>query len=404
MAYIGRWIKNVFTRSASPPRIFPTSGFKALNHVEKLEEENWDWYKPGVFYPVRIGEVFHSRYQVLGKLGYGSRSTAWLCRDLRGHKYVTLKICDQHSPTVHRELAAYSHLDTITTSNPGALLVRELLDSFKATGPAGEHQCLVHEPLGMSIETLRQLSPGQKLPENVLKAFLIHLLQALDFLHTEAKMIHADLQARNVHLRIEDDSILKQFEAAELSSPSPRKVYGDRIIYESRGLKRPKAPGRPVLCDFGEARFGKETYTDDIQPYVYRAPEIILDIPWTYSVDIWNVGVMIWDIFENKHLFNAQDGEGEGSSLHHMAEMVAVLGPPPLDYLQRTKISQEYFDNTGNWQGAIEVPDISLEDSEEQLRGGKQLLFLDFMRKMLQWVPEKRPTAKQLLNHPWLSE
>ena len=210
MAHVGRWVRNVFTRSASSPRKFPNNGFKVVNDVEKLEEENWDWYKPGLFYPVRVSEVFQSRYQVLGKLGYGSRSTAWLCRDLRwvqqrhqartplsantrGHKYVTLKVCEQDSPPIRRELAAYSHLDTITTSNPGALLVRELLDSFKATGPAGEHQCLVHEPLGMSMETLRQLSPGRKVPENLLKAFLNHLLQALDFLHTDAKMIHAGI-------------------------------------------------------------------------------------------------------------------------------------------------------------------------------------------------------------------
>ena len=102
-----------------------------------------------------------------------------------------------------------------------------------------------------------------------------------------------DLQAMNVHLRIEDDSILREFEAAELSNPSPRKVEGDRVIYVSRGLKLPERHGRPVLCDFGEARFGQDRYTDDIQPYVYRAPEIILDIPWTYSVDIWNAGVMV---------------------------------------------------------------------------------------------------------------
>ena len=207
MATIGRWVRNYFTRSASPPRRFLNSGFKVLSGAEQIEEENWDWYEPGLFYPVHIGEVFRSQYQVLGKLGYGSRSTAWLCRDLRwehrhqarttltadtrGHKYVTLKVCEQDSPTVRRELAAYNHLGTITTSNPGALLVRQLLDSFKATGPAGEHQCLVHEPLGMSMETLRQLSPGRKLPENLLKVFLAHLLRALNFLHTDAEMIHA---------------------------------------------------------------------------------------------------------------------------------------------------------------------------------------------------------------------
>lgn len=86
----------------------------------------------------------------------------------RGNKYVTLKVCEMNSPSVRRELAAYSHLATVTTSNPGTLLIRDLLDSFKAMGPAGEHQCLVHEPLGMSMETLRQLCPGQKLPEPLL--------------------------------------------------------------------------------------------------------------------------------------------------------------------------------------------------------------------------------------------
>lgn len=83
MPNVGRWVRNVFRRSASPLRNFPYSGFKVISDVEKLEEENWEWYKPGLFYPVRIGETFQSRYQVLGKLGYGSCSTAWLCRDLR---------------------------------------------------------------------------------------------------------------------------------------------------------------------------------------------------------------------------------------------------------------------------------------------------------------------------------
>lgn len=102
-----------------------------------------------------------------------------------------------------------------------------------------------------------------------------------------------DLQARNIHLMIEEDSILEDFEAAEIELPSYSKTDGDQVIYESRGLKLPESLGRPILCDFGEARFGKKVYTDKIQPYVYRAPEIILDIPWTYSVDIWNLGAMV---------------------------------------------------------------------------------------------------------------
>lgn len=92
----------------------------------------------------------------------------------------------QDSSTTRCELAVYSHLGTIKTRSPGALLVRDLLDSFKATGSAGEHLCLVHELLGMSVEALRQLLPGRELSENILKPFLIQLLQALDFLHIDA--------------------------------------------------------------------------------------------------------------------------------------------------------------------------------------------------------------------------
>jgi serine/threonine protein kinase len=48
-----------------------------------------------------------------------------------------------------------------------------------------------------------------------------------------------------------------------------------------------------VLCDFGEARLGEYDNMADIQPYQYRAPEVILDIPWDEKVDIWNVGVIV---------------------------------------------------------------------------------------------------------------
>lgn len=51
--------------------------------TDLIEEERWPWYTPHSFYPVRIGEVLQSRYQVLYKLGYGTTSTIWMCRDLR---------------------------------------------------------------------------------------------------------------------------------------------------------------------------------------------------------------------------------------------------------------------------------------------------------------------------------
>ena len=64
------------------PRVFPTTGFAMIPVSETVEEEHWPWYTPQSFYPVRIGDVLHSKYQVLYKLGYGTTSTIWMCRDL----------------------------------------------------------------------------------------------------------------------------------------------------------------------------------------------------------------------------------------------------------------------------------------------------------------------------------
>lgn len=50
----------------------------------------------------------------------------------------------------------------------------------------------------------------------------------------------------------------------------------------------------------------------------------------------------------------------------------------------------------------MEIPSISLEGSEKYLKGDRKVMFLQFMRKMLQWVPEERKSAKELLEDPWL--
>ena len=77
-----RWVRNLLSRAPSPARSFPSSGFITLPVSEKIEEETFKWYNPTQFYPVRIGQVFESRYQVVSKMGYGSTSTVWLGRDL----------------------------------------------------------------------------------------------------------------------------------------------------------------------------------------------------------------------------------------------------------------------------------------------------------------------------------
>ena len=45
---------------------------------------------------------------------------------------------------------------------------------------------------------------------------------------------------------------------------------------------------------------------------------------------------------------------------------------------------------------------FSLENSITKLEGEDKRLFLNFVRKMLQWDPKKRSTALELLDDPWV--
>lgn len=111
----------------------------------------------------------------------------------------------------------------------------------------------------------------------------------------------------------------------------------------------------------------------------------------------------------------------------HLAEVIELLGPPPLDLVQRGLRSPEFFTEdgkshplaaplhvpvtylacgacVGKWKADIPITEgRSLEESEENLEGDNKKEFLTFMRKMLQWRPEDRKTAGELLEDPWLN-
>ncbi|GLA28295.1 hypothetical protein AnigIFM63326_005866 [Aspergillus niger] len=135
-------------------------------------------------------------------------------------------------------------------------------------------------------------------------------------------------------------------------------------------------------------------------PDIYRAPEVIMNMKWDKKVDIWNVGMVpkIWDLFERRHLFKARNDEGKLDDGQHLAEMQAVLGMPPAQFLVRSERSHQFWDANG----AVPTPDYDLETLEERLEDGEKEDFLRFLRRMLCWLPEERATAKELLFDPWL--
>jgi hypothetical protein len=101
-----------------------------------------------------------------------------------------MKVYERDSKQGQRELEVYRHFNSITTEHVGATLVRTVLDSFEIIQPKGRHLCLIHEPLGMSLAGLRARARERKFPVDLLKSTLIHIFHSLDFLHSEANVIH----------------------------------------------------------------------------------------------------------------------------------------------------------------------------------------------------------------------
>ncbi|KAJ5154926.1 uncharacterized protein N7500_010365, partial [Penicillium coprophilum] len=385
------------------PRSFPTEGFPIIEADQPAEEEQLFDYSAYRYYPAYIGEVFEDRYQVCSKLGWGSCSTTWLARDLIDKKYVALKIYI-HNSVFHRELPFYKHIAPFMSSDhPGRENIRRFFGSFTVTGPDGKHIVLVQEPACISLYDLKDNMPENRFPVGLVKETLTELLQALDFLHTECKAVHTDIHIGNLLACVDDDenATFKGIEESEMTNPSARKqVSHDRTIYSSRAILPKEGPLR--LSDFGEARIGPGPYDYPAMPMPYRAPEITLEVPWSYPIDIWSVGLAACDLLGLRRPFRADHEAGDLYEAAHFAELIAVLGPPPAAFLAlNPEKAAQFWDEEGRWREVVPIPEIgTLGSLEGQM--DLPLAFVNFMRRTLTWMPNERATAKDLLEDPWL--
>jgi hypothetical protein len=105
------------------------------------------------------------------------------------------------------------------------------------------------------------------------------------------------------------------------------------------------------------------------------------------------------------------------------AAMISLLGPPPEEFLRRSDKCRQYWDDQGKvlkqmlffhikfhtpslikifwfWyrelEGSVPIPNQTFEFREQCIDREDRALFIQFMRRVLRWMPEERLTAEEL--------
>ena len=108
-------------------------------------------------------------------------------------RYVAIKIgtCRYGSiAAAEYELKLSHRIASANPSHPGAGYIRTPIDNFKIDGSHGAHICLVYRPMRETMYDFRNRFRYKRFPPQILKLYIVLLLQGLNYLHSECHLIH----------------------------------------------------------------------------------------------------------------------------------------------------------------------------------------------------------------------
>ncbi|XP_067025383.1 SRSF protein kinase 1-like isoform X1 [Acropora muricata] len=200
------------------------------NSDEEEQEDPGDYVKGG-YHPVRLGDLYNSRYSVIRKLGWGHFSTVWLAWDLKDRCFVALKIvksASHYTETAIDEMKLLRTVHTADADDIGYKHVVQLTDDFKIVGINGSHICMVFEVLGHNLLKLIIKSSYKGIPVLQVRNIIKQTLQGLDYLHRKCKIIHTDIKPENILLCVNEKHV--QQLAAEAATARASGVYSPALI------------------------------------------------------------------------------------------------------------------------------------------------------------------------------
>mmetsp|Transcript_6907 Transcript_6907/g.5146 ORF Transcript_6907/g.5146 Transcript_6907/m.5146 type:complete len:296 (+) Transcript_6907:206-1093(+) len=160
------------------------------------------------------------------------------------------------------------------------------------------------------------------------------------------------------------------------------------------------------ICDMGNGCWTYHHFTPEIQTRQYRSPEVIVGQDYNTSADIWSFACTIFEMATGDFLFEPRKGSNYDKDDDHLAQMMELLGRMPENLALSGKHSKKFFTPEGHLKrinGLHYWPLTKVLIEKYHFKDEEAQAFEDFLLPMLAWHPEKRATAQQMLNHPWLN-
>jgi dual specificity tyrosine-phosphorylation-regulated kinase 2/3/4 len=385
-------------------------------HLPIIFKSHVTGFEPTKDMVLEPGNVVAGQYLVESELGSAAFSTAYRCIDLssddtHGHEEVCLKVIKNTKDFFDQSL------DEI-----------KILELLRQTGKCDENYIIrmktffyYREHLVIVTELLRQnlFEFGKFIIDNdeepyftILRLAFItrQCLIALRFVHSLG-LVHSDIKPENI--------LLGSYSRAKIK-----------------------------VIDFGSSCYLTDRQSSYIQSRSYRAPEVVLGLPYSGKIDVWSLGCVVAEMYTGEVTFQ------NDSIASMLSRIEAICGSFPRHMIAQGRQSGRFFTKSGllyevvddsdnesgrnpppgpNDDGSESEADNSIhfdifqpknttlssrlgfdadlmDDYENNTYSGSgrlsehelQQIFTDFVSRLLTIDPDSRPTADEALQHPYM--
>ena len=247
--------------------------------------------------------------------------------------------------------------------------------------------------------------------EDELREFLESNLPRYDINLLEySKSIQAYIKERN---RILHDENYRRFAITRNDALSKAKSDKEQIEvykklsdeYNSRG-KEIDPSIEVKICDIGNACWFNYHFSTIIQTRQYRSPEVLIGVNYNETSDIWSLACIVFELVTGDFLFQPEKGETFTKNDDHVAKFIQTLGKMPKNFAKRGEYYNKFFTKEGKMRRVKEIKHIGIKEiliKKYHFKEFEAQALSDFLLPMLEFYPERRASARDLLRHPWLS-